>query len=233
MPERTTLVLFDIDGTLLTTGGVGLRALATAVERVVGRSIDPYAVPTAGRLDPLITGDFLRLAGVEPTSALIGRVRGLYAEEMTRTLGPSGAAQRLLGAVELVGAVAGEGSMATGVLTGNFAETGLHKLTVAGFDTGLFEMRIWGDESPHDPPAREHLPGVALERAPSVMGRVIDGSSVVIIGDTPDDVSCARAHGCRVIGVTTGKYDGADLGGADLVVDSLEATGDLVSWILG
>src|SRR5690606_34817460 len=114
---------------------------------------------------------------------------------------------------------------AMGLLTGNFRETGVMKLAACAIDPGQFDPAVWGDHSPHPAPCRDHLPPVAIERFCAARGVVIDPANVVIIGDTPHDVACALASGCRVIGVATGKYSRRQLAeaGAHSALDDLSA----------
>jgi phosphoglycolate phosphatase-like HAD superfamily hydrolase len=121
------------------------------------------------------------------------------------------------------------------LLTGNFAETGQMKLRSCGLDPSRFAIHVWGDESPHTPPARDHLVPVGMERYRNRTGRVPNGAGVVVIGDTPHDVACAKAHGCRALAVATGYTSAAHLAaaGADRVLPDLTDTDGVIRWMLG
>src|SRR5207245_1648666 len=95
-------------------------------------------------------------------------------------------------------------------------------------------IRVWGDDSPHHPPARDHLPGVGLARYRERFGRHIEPRLVTIIGDTPHDIACAKAHGCRSLGVATGSFSVEDLRacGADRAVRDLSDTASVQDWLL-
>jgi hypothetical protein len=125
--------------------------------------------------------------------------------------------------------------VAIGVLTGNFAETGRMKLSACGIDAGRFHLHVWGDESASDPPRREDLPGVAMGRYKERFGRGIDPGRVVVIGDTPHDISCAKAHECHSLAVATGSFSVGDLRkcGATRVVEDLGDTAGVVGWLIG
>jgi len=234
------LVLFDIDMTLVSTGGLGVRAMREAGRDLFARDLDDEGVHTAGRLDPLIMIDMLRLAGVDPSRPTIDAWRRAYARRLgalvEEAAANGGGVQALPGALALIDHLehAHEGALTLGLLTGNFQETGTIKLTAAGFRMDPFRVRVWGDESPHDPPARDHLPALGLQRHADLLGRPPDPSRVTIIGDTIHDIACARAHDCRSIGVTTGGHDRPTLeqAGANLVVDSLEDAEALAAWIM-
>jgi phosphoglycolate phosphatase-like HAD superfamily hydrolase len=121
-----------------------------------------------------------------------------------------------------------------GLLTGNFAETGRLKLLACGIDPDQFTLNVWGDESPSSPPTRNDLPGVGLRRYHQRHGRALPGDRAVIIGDTPHDVACAKAHGCRSLAVATGKFTTAELAasGADLALDTLQDTQRVLRWLV-
>ena len=227
------LVFFDIDATLITTGGVGVKAMIDAGRDLYGPSFTADGVPFAGRLDPLILVDLLRLNGQEASRSNLDQFRAVYGKRLPERLVP-GVGRALPGVMDLLTSLERAEALTLGLLTGNFAETGTMKLTACGIDANRFTIRVWGDESPHDPPARDHLPGIGLERYRHLCGHEVDPRHVVVIGDTPHDVACARAHGCRSIGVATGSFtiDALAASGADLVVPSLADTGAIREWIL-
>ena len=228
------LVLFDVDMTLITTGGVGRRAMCEAGRRVTGSPFDAARVSFSGRLDPLILHDLCTAHELEPTPERIDRLRVADRETLADLVGEDGAARPLPGAVELVDALAERDHVVLGLLTGNFPETGAIKLRAAGVDPDRFHLHVWGCDSPFDPPAREHLPPIAMERCAERRGVAVGPDRVVVIGDTPHDVSCARAAGCRSLAVATGSYDrdALDAAGPDRVVDDLADTDDLLGWIM-
>lgn len=140
----------------------------------------------------------------------------------------------LPGVTALLDDLAGRPEVTLGILTGNFEETGSMKLRACGIEPSRFAVHVWGDDSPHRPPSRDHLPGVGLERYRARFGREIDPRLVTVIGDTPHDVACARAHGCRALGVATGRHSTQELwdAGADLAVPDLAATQAVTDWLL-
>ncbi|MBL0920825.1 MAG: haloacid dehalogenase-like hydrolase [Phycisphaerales bacterium] len=228
------LILFDIDATLLTTTRAGLISMAEAGQRLHGESFDIGQVEFAGRLDPLILSDALRRNGLEPTPHLLRAYRDAYVRCIEARLREPGLARTCPGVPELVAALESVPGLTLGLLTGNFAESGMMKLRAAGLDPDRFPIRAWGDDSPHDPPSRDHLPPVAMSRHAERCGSVIAPERVVVIGDTPHDVRCARVNGCRVLGVGTGMYPAARLlaEGADHAADTLEDTREVVRWLL-
>ena len=227
------LVLFDIDMTLLTTDGAGMKALGDAGRDRFGPGFDETRTDYGGRLDPLIIHDLLMANGIEPVAEHAAALRAGYREHLGRRLAAR-PAQALAGAAELVDALAEQDSVMLGVLTGNFEETGRLKLGSAGIERAEFVLNVWGDESPHAPPARAHLPAVAIERYAAAQRRVLAADRVLIIGDTVHDVSCALANGCRVLGVATGHAVARDLheAGAHRVETDLRDTEGIVRWIM-
>lgn len=227
------LILFDIDRTLLETQAAGMHCLLEAGRALFGPSFTIDGVPFGGRLDPLIIRDILAASGVEHTPERALAMRRGYHERMIRVMAMPGSARALPGTARLVDALAPVPGLALGLLTGNFEETGRLKLSAAGFDTDRFPVRVWGDDSPFDPPAREHLPPVGIERYTAMKGVRPRSEDVVIIGDTVHDVSCALANGCRVLGVATG-HDSADTlarAGAHRVVEDLSDTQGIHAWL--
>lgn len=225
------LILFDIDMTLITTGGSGMKAMVEAGRELYGPTFNADGIAFAGRLDPLIFSDLLTRHRVADTPEEHARLRRVYAAKLEQHLA-RGIARTLPGVMDLLKAL--EDTPATvGVLTGNFEETGGMKLRAAGIDPQRFTVRVWGDESPHTPARREHLVPVGVSRACAVRGEQLRCEQVVVIGDTPGDVACARAHGCRSLAVATGHYGVEKLAeaGASRVVSDLSDTREVLSWL--
>ncbi|MEM7756386.1 MAG: HAD hydrolase-like protein [Planctomycetota bacterium] len=233
------LVLFDIDMTLVRTDGAGIEALEAAGTELFGAHVSRElagrfradSIAYGGRIDPVIFAELLSVNGIEPTAGRVAALRDGYSERLPALL--PGRARALPGAIDVVSAVSASEATA-GVLTGNIERTGSAKLAAAGFDLGQFEVCVWGDDSPHDVPTRDHLPPIALDRDAAMRGERLDARRAVVVGDTVHDVACARAHGLRCLGVATGKH-AADVladAGADRVVADLTDTEGIVSWLV-
>lgn len=228
------LVLFDIDATLISTSRAGIDALEQAGRDLHGESFSSRGVEFAGRLDPLIIRDMLLANGLDPTPQRCAQLRAGYRTQLpARLLDPARRCTCLPGVPELVTALESRSDVTIGLLTGNFEDTGSIKLRACGLEPLRFRVRVWGDDSPHDPPSRDHLPAVALERCARLRGAPVDARRALIIGDTPHDVRCARAAGMRSLAVATGHHDVAALSvtGADRVVSDLSNTAEILSWI--
>lgn len=234
MNDTPQLILFDIDATLLKTNALGIRAMEHAGLELHGKDMNAGGINYAGRLDPLILRDILTENDIEPTREALDAFRDGYRRHLTRLFEEfPDSAYPLPGVLDLLDALRAHASITLGVLTGNFAETGTMKITRAGIDMNRFEILVWGDDSPHEEPAREHLPGVGIDKHEAHTGERTDPSRVLIIGDTVHDVSCAHAHGCICLGVATGIYNEDDLrdAGAHHVVPDLSDTEAILSWM--
>ena len=227
------LILFDIDMTLISTGGAGMSALTAAGKRLFGDTFTSEGISFAGRLDPLIIHDMLLQAGIEPSPANHRALRDGYAHALPAWL-KQNECRPLPGVMDLLAALAPRTDIVPALLTGNFAETGQTKLRACGIDPARFHIHVWGDESPLNPPKRDHLVPVGIERYRNRTGQSPKGEHVLVIGDTPHDVACAKAHGCRALAVATGYTSAADLAasGADRVIADLSDTDGVLEWIL-
>jgi len=223
------LVLFDIDGTLLRSEGVGIGAMLRAFTRIHGdRGFSFEGVEIAGALDGLLFQRVMARHGLPADDAAHEQFQRVYREELETSFIPSRVRQ-MPGAAELARRLSERG-VATGLLTGNYRETALIKVAVAGFDTAHFPFGAFGA----DGPSRRHLTPVAISRASAHHGRAFEARHVTVIGDTPLDIDCAKAHGCRALAVGTGTYavEVLRVAGADLAVADLSDTEAMLGWIL-
>jgi phosphoglycolate phosphatase len=198
------LVLFDVDGTLLWTDGAGRRAITTALTEVFGSTM-PTGYHLDGKTDPQIVRDLMRLAGHadDYISSRMTRVLDRYLDCLTTELAnPAHEARALAGVPELLDALAGRDDVMTGLLTGNVARGADAKLRRVGIDPGRFVVGAFGSD--HED--RPELPAIARRRASERLGVDIAGADVIVIGDTPADLTCGRGIGARAIGVATGRY---------------------------
>jgi phosphoglycolate phosphatase len=224
------LVLFDIDGTLMRSQGVGVSAMQMAFDTLYpGRGLRMEGVPVAGRLDTLIWGDVMRGGGLEPTPADEVLFRERYKAFLTERLGTA-MVRRMPGVLELVDRLHNADRSVVGLLTGNWKDTGLLKIATAGFNLGHFRLGAFAGDGPD----RRSLPPVAMRRYEELVGHAPLPERTVIIGDTPLDVDCAHHNGCRVIAVATGDFTVEELQatGADLVVETLEDAAAIERWLL-
>ena len=227
------LLLFDVDGTLVTTSGVGIRAMHFAGRELFGASFDASVVEYAGRLDPLIIADLLTTHALPVDAGSVERFRGAYRFHLERLLAENNTAAPCPGVLDLLAALERDSSMTLGLLTGNYPDTGAIKLRASGINPERFPIHVWGMDSPHVPPCRTHLPPIGMTRYEAFHGQ--PPRETIVIGDTPHDVGCAAANGCRSLAVATGRFTVAELAasGADLAVADLSDTDAILSWIRG
>jgi phosphoglycolate phosphatase-like HAD superfamily hydrolase len=212
-----TIVLFDIDGTLVHTLGAGVRGMNRAFERLHGRRGALDGLPIAGRTDRAIVGDaFARLA-IEPTDDAVWALRDAYFSDLRQELARPGDGffGVLPGVQDLLDRLEPRPEMAVGLLTGNFV--GGAEIKLGHFDLWRrFGFGAFGDRHIN----RRDLVPVAREAARAAG---LGDGPIVVIGDTPLDIDCAQANGARAVAVATGPYRADALAAADLVVETLEA----------
>ncbi len=221
-PPAMPVLLFDIDGTLLQSNGVGRESVNAALARLTGRTFDFSDISFSGKTDPQIFREVLEAAtrcGLEvgEVEAGVPRFRDLYLREMSARL-PAAHVEALPGAVDLVRRLADDGAE-MGLLTGNLEPLAYHKIERIGLGRDEFAFGAFGS----DDADRNALPAVGATRAAAHFGREVAHEELVIIGDTPRDVVCAHRSGCVSVAVATGRYDAHQLRDADLVLESLEA----------
>jgi len=222
------LILFDIDGTILWTDGAGRRAIHRALLDEMGTAGPIEGYRFDGKTDPQIVRELMELAG-HPECNSEDRITAVctrYVELLTAELAkPTQATRVYPGIQELLAALepyeAG-GRALVGLLTGNVQHGAALKLRSAGLDFERFTVGAYGSDSHHRP----NLPAIAARRAEQRTGRTFSGADIVIVGDTPDDVACARPMGARTVGVGTGYYTAAQLreAGATHAFDNLGDT---------
>ena len=229
---RGMLLLFDVDGTLVTTAGVGISAMDRAGKAFFGDTFDAGAVQYAGRLDPLIIADLLVAHDKPVHEEAIEAFRGGYRDNLIDLLEESDKGRPCPGILELIDVLEAREDVTLGLLTGNYQETGTIKLRACGIEPDRFPVHVWGNDSPDDPPCRTKLPPVGMERYEAAHGQ--PPRETVIIGDTPHDITCAAAHGCRSLAVATGMFSVDELhaAGATLAVADLSDTQRIVEWFV-
>lgn len=201
-----TLVLFDIDGTLVRTGGAGRRAMAQACVDVFNRP-PTSAFPMAGRTDRWIAIELAVRHGFKNDDRVVRQLHQRYLAHLDRELHIDGPGKGILPGVRaLLDSLANRDDVSIALLTGNLEAGARAKLEHFGlwrdFASGAF-----GD----DHSERGQLFTVALARAAATSGRSFQAMTTVVVGDTPLDVEVAVSTGARAVGVATGEYDLATL----------------------
>lgn len=227
------LILFDIDGTLLWTRGAARRAFLRAMLEVYGTA-GPIATHSfGGKTDPQIARELLRLEGLADAEIDRG-LPGLWASYVRELrIELSDAAHETIvlpGVHEIVARLRERTDVLVGLLTGNIREGADLKLGSAGLN-GTFRLGAYGS----DDERRDALPAIAAERALAMAGRSFRGREIVVIGDTPADVTCGLSLDVHSVGVATGSF-GADAlheAGAHVVFDDLSDTAAVMEVLCG
>jgi phosphoglycolate phosphatase-like HAD superfamily hydrolase len=203
------LVLFDIDGTLLSAAGSGRRAIHAALIEAFG-TVGPSDYWFDGKTDRQIVRDLMRLEGHGDVviDARMERVLARYLECLPDELrNPAHQPHVYPGVPALLDALEAREDVVLGLLTGNIEAGARAKLASVGINPARFVVGAFGSD--HE--SRPHLPALAQRRCHERLGVEVCGSAVVVIGDTPADIECGRAIGARAIGVATGRYTVGDL----------------------
>lgn len=198
-----TLVLFDIDGTLVQTGRAGVRGMNRAFADLFGVSDALTGVPVAGRTDRAIVSEVLTKIGQPAEPGVIARVREEYCRRLPDALAsPSSHPMGVLpGVADLLEALEARPDVVIGLLTGNFVSGA--ELKLGHFDLWRrFPFGAFGD----DHLERRALVPVAVAEAAQRGHDVVPPDRIIVIGDTPLDVDCAHAYGARALAVATGMY---------------------------
>ena len=216
-PLRATTVLWDIDGTLLSSGGVAARAFIDAVLEVTGRRPSAERRDYGGRLDTEIAEMLLAAVGAAPdrVADVLAALERLVAGRLDELRAQTSACP---GVDSLLAYLTSAGVRQT-VVTGNIAAVARHKLEAAALIPPIDpELGGYGDSGPD----RAAVARVALDRL-AAAGWKPDLSQVWIVGDTPRDLACARAIGARCALVATGRRALGELAGlgADIVLPDL------------
>lgn len=218
------LLLFDIDGTLLSTEGAARRAFIRALTDVYGTAGPVDGHPFNGKTDPQIARELLTLAGL--TNEQIDRgfpalwdayLGALQAEVAVR----EHSTRVYPGVRELLEALRQQQDIVLALLTGNLAPGADIKLGSAGL-RHYFSFGSFGSDCEQ----RTGLPQIAVDRARAMTGKSFTGKDVVVIGDTPYDIRCGESLGVFTVGVATGGHERAELEsvGADAVFDDFSDT---------
>lgn len=225
------LVLFDIDGTLLRTDGVGTVCIVQALEEVFKVSIDTEGYQTSGKTDTQICLELMRQAGRSDDEVLnsLDAMRSLYVPLLAKEIAEAGI-EVFPGVRELLDRLSGCENILVGLLTGNIERGARMKVEATGLGD-YFSFGAYGDTAVE----RKELPQRAVNKAFVETGRTYGGKEIVILGDTPNDVECGRSLGVTSIAVATGSYTREELSkhDPDHLFEDFGDTEAVLSAILG
>ncbi len=223
---RHTLLMFDVDLTLVDAAGAGQLAMHAAGKEVCGDQFSFDGISFAGRLDPLIFADAINNCGYSKSKAteLHDTFRSTYTQHLRRLICDNGhTVTALPGILTLIDNLRhraqDQNDIMLGLLTGNYPQTAAMKIQAAGLRRDWFTLGCFGDQAD----SRPGLTELALQRYTQLTNTPADPARVIIIGDTQHDIHCAKAHGCTAFAVATGRVNADQLrdAGADIVVDDL------------
>ena len=213
-----TAILFDIDGTLISTGGAGARSWRHAFNELYGIPADIGQFTDAGMTDPVVGRlTFKAAVGHEPSPRELATIMAAYLDRLPHEVANSERYRVLDGAEELLRRLGREGVL-LGITSGAVEAAAHIKLSRAGFNR-YFPFGGYGSDSAD----RVELTKRAIERGGQLVGHPLDPAQVFVVGDTPNDVSAAHGAGCVAVATATGHYgrDELEATGAEHVLDSL------------
>ncbi|GAB3989902.1 haloacid dehalogenase-like hydrolase [Actinoallomurus acanthiterrae] len=225
------LILWDVDHTLIETGGVGSEVFRDAFEQVTGRKIDELADVT-GRTEQVIFRDTLEMYGIEDPGDYFPKFAEVQAQGYRSRADEMRRRGRVLpGAREALEALADRPEIVQSVLTGNPRPSAQAKLSIFDLSALLdLDSGAYGT----DDSVRAHLVGIARQRATERHGATFTPENTVVIGDTPSDVEAALKGGADIIAVASGKTSIDELrhAGATKALPDLTDTAALTAAII-
>lgn len=225
------LVLWDVDGTLISNGGVSKEAYALAFRILTGRNSTEQVV-TDGMTDVAIMRSLFERHGLEMTQGQRERIYAVMPRALESLLPQlRNRGKAMPGARHATHALAHEPNVIQSVLTGNVAANAFAKLATFGLH-GFLDLEVGGFGSDHE--VRTELVEIARRKALAKYNIAFDADTTVLIGDTPRDVEAGRVGGAYVVAVASGKFGTDELSelGADVVLPDLKDTPRLVEAVL-
>ncbi|MBI5666174.1 MAG: HAD family hydrolase [Nitrospirae bacterium] len=220
------LVLFDIDGTLISAGGAGTRSMNLAFHALFGIRDAFKDIPMAGRTDPQIMKEGLKFHSLPYMNGNVAKMEAMYLEFLEHEI--NNPLRHLKPGIKGALSLLNEMGMVIGLLTGNIEKGADIKLSAFGL-RGYFLDGAFGS----DDEDRDKLLPIALGKF-AQKGFKFAPENCIIVGDTPKDVQCAKIHGAHCIAVATGPYSKESLldTSADVVIDSLAETERYMNFIM-
>jgi phosphoglycolate phosphatase-like HAD superfamily hydrolase len=216
---RPHAVLFDVDGTLISTGGAGARSWRHAFDTLYGIPADIGQFTDAGMTDPTVARlTFTSAVGHEPSPRELATVMAAYLDRLPYEVDHSEKYRVLDGAEELLKRLGRDEGVLLGITSGAVEAAAHIKLARAGFNR-YFPFGGYGSDSAD----RVELTKRAIERGGNLIGTPLDPRQVFVVGDTPKDIDAGHGAGCVAVGTATGHYSHEELekAGAEYVLDSL------------
>ncbi len=229
MSSALRLLLFDIDGTLILSGGAGEAAIKDAMRVCFGSDANFDKVVLAGATDSSIASQLMQVNDIEPTPELVAKFLDSYLSVLEEKMK---AHQGILlpGILPLLEMLQNHPGCVLGLLTGNIRRGAEIKLSHFGV-WNFFEFGAFADDH-HD---RNELGKFARVRAMEKRGIEFSPEQIYVIGDTPRDIECGRAIGAKTVAIATGNYSVEDLSGhnPDFLFPDLGNPEEVVRVLLG
>jgi phosphoglycolate phosphatase len=219
MTETPVAVLFDIDGTLISTGGAATRSWRSAFATLFSVEADIGTSTEAGMTDPEVGRHAFRaVLGRDPSSQELAALLAAYLDRLPREVATSPGYRVLPGARETLERLCRVGVL-LGIVSGALQAAAHIKLERAHLNH-FFAFGGFGSDSA----VRSELTSMAIQRAGTILGEPVDPRDALVVGDTPLDIAAAQAVGAVAVGVATGDYSIDDLraAGADHAIGSLQ-----------
>jgi len=225
------LLLFDIDGTLLISNGVGRRSITRALSDVVGRAVTTDNVSFSGRTDPAIVRDMLSGSGFTSSEIdqLMPKCLARYQQTLMETISEEHITL-MPGVPDIIDRLVAFDDVQLALVTGNLQPTAYAKLTAAKL-AQHFPFGAFGSDNE----IRNELPGMAMQRAHGQGMTWVQPDRTVIIGDTEHDIGCARHAGVRAVAVATGmvSHGSLEVCRPDLLLHDMSDPKPLIAFIDG
>jgi phosphoglycolate phosphatase len=215
--SKPVVVLFDVDETLVHTGGSGARSWKVAFDKLYNIPADIGQHTSAGETDPEVAREtFKAVLGREPSDDELDRIYAQYLLNLTEDIVVS-EGYRMLPGADVCLAKLGQAGVLLGLVSGAMEGAARTKLIPANLNR-FFLFGAYGSDSPD----RAELTGIGIEKA-SRLHAQLKPSQVFVVGDTPRDIDAAKKAGAVSVGVATGHYSVTELSeaGADHVLSSL------------
>ena len=224
------LLLFDIDGTLINSGGAGKRAMSLAFEKLYGHPDILDDISLSGRTDELIIRDAFRKVNLTPQPGAISEYKALYFDILKKEiLKPNSGKYVMPGVDILLRKLFTRQDIHLGLLTGNWEKSGYIKIRHFRLDS-YFPFGAFSDDSTERP----ELVPIAMDRFKEYTGISVSADQVYVIGDTPRDIDCTKPHGVKSVAVAAASYGREELAAynPDFLFDDFSSLSNVLS-VLG
>lgn len=216
---KPVVVLFDVDETLVHTGGAGAKSWMAAFDKLHGIPADIGAHTSAGETDPQVgRATFSAVLHREPTTEELGQLYAAYLRHLGGAIWAS-EHYRVLPGVQDTLLSLGDAGVTLGIVSGAMEGAARTKLVPANLNR-FFVFGAYGSDSPD----RTELTRLAIDKATRLHGAKLEAAQVYVVGDTPHDMEATRAAGAVAVGVASGHYSTDELkaAGGVHVLRSLE-----------